>query len=73
MTTPVPIYGCICGFIDCCPIYVSVSADDEFVMWDNFKFPDEIFNRHNKPRQKFHKLTFDQAQYFSEIEKLKIL
>ena len=74
LTKSVPIYGCICGFIDCCPVYVSIIVDDEFVTWDNFQFPDEvIFNYPNKPRKKFHKLTFDKAQYFSEIEKLKIL
>ena len=71
LTESVPIYGCICGLIDCCPVYVSISVNENSVTWDNFIFPDEFFSRSHKPRKKFHKLTFDKAQYLDEIEKLK--
>lgn len=67
----VPIYGCGCGDIDCSPIYIKVSVDEDSVTWDNFIFPDEFFHIKDKPRPKFRKQTFYKAQYFREVEKLK--
>ena len=64
----VPIYGCGCGVIDCSPVYVKISVDDEIVTWDNFKFPQAFAD---KFCPKFEKQTFDKKQYFDEIDKLK--
>lgn len=63
----VPIYGCGCGIIDCCPVYISVKIDDKFVIWNNFKFGNVFINDDNK----FKRLIFDREQYFAEIENLK--
>lgn len=66
LTESVPVFGCGCGFVDCCPVYISVNVDDNFVTWDNFQFPDEMFKIKDRPRQKFRKRTFYKAQYFSK-------
>ena len=67
----VPIYGCGCGYIDCCPIYISIDVGEKVVTLYDFEFPDEYGEMKIKSRPAFGKFVFDKKQYFNEIAKLK--
>lgn len=68
----VPIYCCGCGDIDCSAIYISVEVDDETVTWKNFILPDENLRDEFIYERRFGEFVFDKAQYFREVEKLKL-
>jgi len=71
-TDSVPIYGCTCGDIDCSAIYISVEVGAEIVTWKNFILPDENLRGEIIYKRRFGEFVFDKAQYFREVEKLKL-
>lgn len=71
-TDSVPIYGCGCGFTDCCAIYLTVEVGEKTVTWKNFILPDEYLRDKIIYPRRFGEFVFDKAQYFREIHKLKL-
>ena len=68
----VAIYGCGCGFTDCSAIYISVEVGADTVTWKDFILPDENLSDEIIYQRRFGEFVFDKAQYFSEVEKLKL-
>lgn len=67
----VPIYGCGCGEVDCCPVYISVNIEGDTVIWHRFIFPDENFGTKKISRPSFGKFVFDKKQYFDAVGTLR--
>ena len=68
----VTIYGCGCGDIDCSAIYINVEVGEKTVTWKNFILPDENLRGKIIYERRFDEFVFDKAQYFREVDKLKL-